>query len=97
VKVPGASKTKVTLLRGRPNTKLPAHGHSGIELTQVISGSFTNPHGQYHAGDMAVADCDVDHQPLIDADDECICIVASEGRTRFHGLVARLLQPFIGF
>jgi putative transcriptional regulator len=97
VKVPGVPKANVMLLRGRPRTKLPSHGHTGIELTQVLAGSFSNPHGRFHAGDMAEADPDVDHQPVIDADDECICIAASEGRTRLHGLVARLMQPFIGF
>jgi len=97
VKVPGPAKANVMLLRGQPSMKLPSHGHPGIELTQVLAGSFTNPHGQYHPGDLAEADLDVDHQPVIDADGECICIVAAEGRTRLHGFVARLLQPIIGF
>jgi len=97
VKIPGHPQANVMLFRGRPNTKLPSHGHRGIELTQVFAGSFTNPNGRYHPGDLAEADCDTDHQPVIDADGECICIAAAEGRTRLHGFMARLLQPFIGF
>ncbi len=97
VTIPGHPQANVMLFRGRPNKKLPSHGHTGIELTQVFTGSFTNPHGQYHPGDLDEADCDTNHQPVIDADGECICIVATEGRTRLHGLVARLLQPFVGF
>jgi putative transcriptional regulator len=97
VKIPGHPQANVMLFRGRPGTKLPSHGHTGIELTQVFAGSFTNPHGQYHPGDLAEADCDIDHQPVIDADGECFCIAATEGKTRLHGLVARLVQPFVGF
>ncbi len=97
VNIPGHPQANVMLLRGRPGTKLPSHGHTGIELTQVFAGSFTNPHGQYEPGDLAEADCDTDHQPVIDADGECICIAATEGKTRLHGLVARLMQPFVGF
>jgi anti-sigma factor ChrR (cupin superfamily) len=26
----------------------------------------------------------------------CICLIASERKARFKGLVARLMQPFIG-
>jgi len=31
----------------------------------------------------------------VDAEGECICLAAVEGRLRIHG-VGRLLQPFIG-
>jgi putative transcriptional regulator len=97
VRIPGAPKANVMMFWGQPSRKLPSHGHTGLELTQVLAGSFTNPHGRFCPGDLGEADFDVNHQPVIDADGECICIVATEGRTRLHGIVARLVQPFIGF
>ena len=34
--------------------------------------------------------------PVADAIDGCICLIASERKARFKGLIARLMQPFIG-
>ena len=34
--------------------------------------------------------------PIADPGPDCICLVASERPSRFHGLIARLLQPLHG-
>jgi putative transcriptional regulator len=39
---------------------------------------------------------DVEHQPVVEQDGDCICLVATERPTRFKSLAARLIQPFVG-
>ena len=97
VSVPGSSDAKVLLLKGRAGLKLPAHGHDGTEFLQVLTGSLFDERGRYHPGDLDEADTDVDHQPVVGPDSECICLVALEGDTRLHSALGRLLWPYIGF
>lgn len=95
VAVAGAPDANVVLLRIPAAGSAPRHGHTGREFTQVLVGGFSDGRDAYVAGDFDEADETVDHRPVVDADGECICIAAVEGRLRIHG-IGRLLQPFIG-
>jgi putative transcriptional regulator len=97
VTIPGNPDAKVMLLKGRAGLKLPAHGHTGAEFMQVLSGSLFDQRGRYCAGDLDEAGADIDHQPTVDPETECICLAALEGDTRLHGLLGRLLRPLVGF
>jgi putative transcriptional regulator len=46
-----------------------------------------------------VADVDesIEHVPIADAEQGCICLVATEGKLRFRSRMARILQPLTGF
>lgn len=95
VAVAGAPDANVILLRIPAAGTAPRHGHTGREFTQVLVGGFSDGRDAYVAGDFDEADEHVDHRPVVDADGECICIAAVEGRLRIHG-IGRLLQPFVG-
>lgn len=95
VEVAGAPDANVVLLRIPAAGAAPRHGHTGREFTQVLVGGFSDGRDAYGAGDFDEADETVDHRPVVDADGECLCIAAVEGRLRIHG-IGRLLQPFIG-
>ena len=45
---------------------------------------------------LVEADAETEHQPVVDADGECICLAAVEGRLRLGGFLGRLLQPLTG-
>jgi putative transcriptional regulator len=96
IRLPDAPHAGIMLLRVGPTRKLPQHGHTGIELTQILSGSFSDRRGRYLPGDIMEADDAVHHQPIVDPDGECICLIAIEGKMRLRGLIARLMQPFVG-
>ncbi|TAJ90413.1 ChrR family anti-sigma-E factor [Reyranella sp.] len=97
VAIPGHPDARVVLLKGAAGSMLPAHGHSGPEFLQVLSGAFSDERGRYGPGDLDEADTDIDHRPVVDPESECICLAALEGETRPHGGLARLLWPLIGF
>ena len=37
----------------------------------------------------------VDHQPVVEAGQDCICLVAMQGELRLNGLLGRIVQPFV--
>jgi len=86
----------VRLLTIAPGTALPHHGHGGTELTLVLRGSFADEVGRFAPGDCADLDPSVQHQPVADADTPCICLIATDARLRFSGLLGRLFQPLVG-
>ncbi len=94
--VPHEPDAGVMLLKVRPGRKLPEHGHSGIEFTYVVAGSFSDSLGRFGPGDLAEVGDDVEHQPVVDSDGECICLVALEGRMRLSGMLGRIVQPLFG-
>lgn len=95
VEVPEDPSSTVLLLRIGPGRSIPDHTHTGNEFTQVISGAFRDASGRYGPGDLAEADGEVDHSPVVEEGAECVCIAAFEGRLRFHGLLGVALRPFI--
>jgi len=62
-----------------PGCRLPLHGHTGAELTVVLTGAFTDASGEFRRGDMQDIDNAIEHQPLGDREEGCICLVAAEG------------------
>lgn len=92
----GLNGERLWLLRARGGIAVPEHGHNGDEWTLVVKGSYRTSLGEFRVGDIEIADEDVIHQPLIAADEECICLVMTEGPIRLNNLMARMVQPFIG-
>lgn len=82
------------LLKISPGVCMPAHGHTGSELTIVLKGSYSDELGRFRTGDVADLDPDIRHQPLVDSSEECICLVATDAPLKFIGLIPGLLQPF---
>ncbi len=84
------------LLRVAPGATLAEHGHRGEEITCVLSGQFRDSTGLYGPGDVAEMDVGQDHQPITEPGAVCICLIATQGRLRMRGTLARLLQPLVG-
>lgn len=97
VRIAGSPDAKIMLLKGRAGLHLPAHGHTGLEFMQILSGSLSDERGRYFPGDLDEADDNVDHQPIVGQEADCVCLAALEGDTRLHGILGRLLRPLVGF
>ena len=92
----GPNDERLWLLRAQGGVMVPEHGHNGDEWTLILKGSYQTSFGRFGVGDMDVAGEEIVHQPVIDADEECICLVLTEGPIRLKSLMARMVQPFIG-
>lgn len=84
------------LLKVAPGQVMPEHGHGGSELTLLLRGSYRDEIGTFAVGDLADLDDEIEHSPIADPRTGCICIVASDAKARFKGLVARMVQPLTG-
>jgi putative transcriptional regulator len=89
--------TRVFLLKASAGTQLPEHHHTGTEWTCVLTGAFTHAAGRFGPGDFDQADASVDHSPIVDAGEDCICLVALNGNIELRGWFGRLMQPFVSF
>lgn len=85
------------LMRIAPGKTLLPHTHEGNELTLVLEGSFCDEIGRFARGDVADLDEQVEHQPLVDSNTDCICLIATDAPLKFTSLLGRLVQPVTGF
>ena len=85
------------LLRIAPGKSMLTHTHNGNELTLVLRGSFSDEVGRFCRGDIADLDDQIEHQPLVDSDEDCICLIATDAPLRFTTLFGKLVQPMTGF
>lgn len=95
VSVGGPVRAK--LLRLRSGIAVPAHTHAGTELTLVLSGGFSDDRGHFLRGDVAFADEEVDHRPVADEGEDCLCLTVLDAPLRLTGTFGRLLNPFLRF
>jgi putative transcriptional regulator len=72
---------------------VPEHSHGGLELTLILQGSFSDHTGHFGTGDVEIGDADLEHTPIADPGDPCICLAATDAPLRFKSLVPRLFQP----
>ena len=94
--VTGRSAPTARLIRIPAGRPVPEHGHNGLELTMVLQGSFVDGGTRFGAGDVEIADSDLEHQPMAEPGQDCICLAVTDAPLRFRGAFARMVQPFIG-
>ena len=83
---------KTRLLRIKGGSTLPQHTHEGTELTLVLAGGFRDAGGHYRPGDVAQADAAVDHQPVADPGEDCLCLAVTDAPLRLTGTFGRYLN-----
>ena len=92
---PASTSSRRACSGSRPGTALPHHTHVGSELTLVLQGGFSDVTGHFLRGDVCEADSGVDHRPVADQDEDCVCLVVTDAPFRLTGWLGRLLNPFI--
>jgi putative transcriptional regulator len=85
----------VRLLYIPAGVEMPDHGHKGTEMTLVLQGAFIDGAQRFARGDIEIADEHMEHTPVADIGEDCICLVASNAPLKFSGLIPRLAQVFL--
>ena len=85
------------LLRIAPGKGMLLHTHDGNELTLILRGSFSDDVGRFTFGDVADLDSEIEHQPLVDSYEDCICLIATDAPLQFSTLLGKIVQPITGF
>ncbi|QCI68823.1 ChrR family anti-sigma-E factor [Phreatobacter stygius] len=83
---------RAQLIMVKPGGALPAHTHEGQEVTLVLQGQFHDASGVYRRGDICMADETVNHRPVADAAEGCICFIVSDGPFRLTGRFGRIVE-----
>lgn len=86
---------EVSLMWIKAGQAMPSHTHAGTELTLVLSGGFSDELGHYVRGDVSVADASVNHRPIADEGEDCICLAVLDAPIRLTGPIGRFIEPFI--
>lgn len=94
--LPSQGEGVTRLLRVAPGKTAFPHTHRGSELTQLLRGSYSDDVGRFSSGDVADLDDRITHQPLVDSDHDCICLIATEFPLRYTSLMGKLAQPLLG-
>lgn len=95
--LPNQGKGMTRLLRVAPGKAASPHSHRGSELTLLLRGSYSDEVGRFMPGDIADLDDQITHQPLVDSDHDCICLIATEYPLRYTTLFGKVTQPLFGF
>ena len=93
--LPTSKDATVRLLRIPAGTAVPDHGHRGTELTLVLQGAFVDEDDRFAAGDVEVANEDLQHTPIAEEGMDCICLAATDAPLKFSGLLPRIAQRFV--
>lgn len=93
--LPVADGASARLLHIRGGQGVPDHGHHGMELTLVLRGAFRDGAARFGRGDIEIVAEDVEHCPVAEDGEDCICLAATDAPLRFNGMLPRLAQPFL--
>lgn len=94
VDTPHAEDNRVYVLSVAPGMPTARHEHTGAEFCTVLKGAYRDEIGRFAAGDFAAAYGELNHQPIVDSDEACVCLFATEGRLRPQGLIGRIAFGF---
>jgi putative transcriptional regulator len=86
----------VRLLRIPAGKPVPEHSHNGRELTLVLKGAFRDGEDIFGPGDFEETDEAVNHQPVAEPGEDCICLAVTDAPLKFRSRLVRLIQPLIG-
>ncbi len=93
--LPECSSHRTRLMRIKSGTAMPTHTHEGSELTLVLAGGFSDEYGHFLRGDVAEVDSSVNHRPVADPGEDCLCLAVTDAPLRLTGPLGRLLNPFL--
>ncbi len=91
--LPTSARASARLLHIPGGQAVPDHGHRGRELTLVLRGAFRDETARFGPGDVEIAGEELNHQPVAEPGEDCICLAATDAALRFNAWVPRLLQP----
>lgn len=93
--LPTEKGATVRLLHIPAGAPIPDHGHRGLEMTMVLKGAFRDEIDRFGPGDIEIADHDLEHTPVAEPGEDCICLAATDAPLKFSGFVPRIAQRFL--
>ena len=93
--VPTSKAANARLLFIPAGAEMPDHGHAGTEMTLVLQGAYLDDGDRFARGDIEVANEEMEHTPVADIGEDCICLIATDAPLRFNSLLPRMAQKLL--
>jgi len=93
--LPTSKDASVRLLFIPAGCEVPDHGHNGTEMTLVLQGAFRDELARFATGDVEICDSKLEHKPIAEDGEDCICLAATDAPLKFSGFLPRIAQPFL--
>jgi putative transcriptional regulator len=93
--LPTSKAATARLLYIPAGAAVPDHGHNGTEMTLVLQGAFVDEDDRFARGDVEVANEDLEHTPIADVGEDCICLAVTDAPLKFNAFLPRLAQRFL--
>lgn len=93
--LPTSKAATARLLYIPAGAAVPDHGHNGTEMTLVLQGAFVDEEDRFARGDVEVANEDLEHTPIADVGEDCICLAVTDAPLKFNAFLPRLAQRFL--
>lgn len=91
----GQNKYEVSLYKIKRGCKAFKHDHSGLEVTLVLEGSFSDEKGNYLPGDFIEKQPGDVHSPMASQDQDCLCLSILEAPVKMTGVLGKFVNPFL--
>ncbi|MEI6984860.1 MAG: ChrR family anti-sigma-E factor [Rhodospirillaceae bacterium] len=79
----GQAPAQTRLFRIMPGVVTPRHGHCGTEMALVLAGGYRDEQGNCCRGDVFIYDSTVEHSPVADHGEPCLCLVVTDAPLLF--------------
>jgi putative transcriptional regulator len=93
-KIEETERGEASLLWIKAGRKMPSHTHEGSEYTLVLKGAFSDKTGRYARGDISVADAELDHKPIAEAGEDCICFAVTDAPLVLTNPIIKFFRRF---
>lgn len=90
-----AGAVKASLVQVCAGRIMPRHRHEGHELVCFLAGGYADAFGHYRRGDFSLLGPGTEHRPVMDTDDDCLCVAATDAPLQFAGRFGRLVNPLL--
>jgi putative transcriptional regulator len=87
----GRAPVRARLLRLRAGAVVPRHTHCGLEMNLVLAGGYHDQRGSYRLGDLVVDDDSVDHRPVAERGNGCVCLNVTDAPLQMTGGIRRFI------
>ena len=91
------SGARMGLMRTQPGASITPHGHTGDELTLVLSGGYRDAGVSFVRGDVQAVDENTTHELIADLDGECLSLVVIRGPIKPTKWIAKIFRHFTSF
>jgi putative transcriptional regulator len=86
---------KASLMRIEAGSHMPRHSHRGEEYTLVLAGGYRDGDDAFARGDFDAKSPHDQHQPIVDADEPCLCLAILDAPVKLSGAVGFFVNPFL--